>query len=304
MKNPLVKVAQTQLVRTVLDGAKKHDAALFTVGSIGFGITTNLVVYHESVKIHEIIKDTKETLANTEDPDERNGIVKCALKELAGPILKITILSAMSIGCSVAMYKKCKKQDAKIAALTTEVAAATTLAHTTMQEYNEFKKQVVKDVGEEKYKEIENQVTKERIEKDVKEGRVPENDGPIINGDPGIQLICIPYFNVYYYGSPSRIDTGLERINNCLRYKGGPNGEYEYSQFNEHGNPIVMFSDLLDEVGAPIANENLGTAARKSGWNCDRVSHVSYWIGSGYTSNMQPYLTIEFAPESEPEIIF
>lgn len=304
MKNPLVKVAENQLVKTVMDSAKKHDAALFTVGSIGFGIATNVVVYHESVRIHEIIKSTKDILANTEDPEERNSIIKCALKDLAGPILKISILAAMSIGCSVGMYKKCKSQDAKIASLTTEVAAATTLAHTTMQEYQEFKKGVVKEVGEEKYKEIENQVTKERIEKDVQEGRVPTSNGLVINGDPGVQLICVPYYNFYYYGNPSRIDPAFERINNCLRYHGGSNGEYEYTQFNECGNPIVMVSDLLDELGAPIAENNLGTGARKSGWNSDRISHVSYWVGSGYTSDMQPYLTIEFAPDSEPEILY
>lgn len=301
MKNPLVKVAENHLVKTVVDTAKKHDAALFTAGSIGFGIATNIVVYHESVRIHEIIKVTKETLANTEDPDERNGIIKCALKDLAKPILKISVLAAMSIGCSVGMYKKCKKQDAKIAALTTEVAAATTLAHTTMQEYQEFKKQVVKDVGEEKYKEIENQVTKERIEQDMAEGKITR---PIINGDPGIRLICIPHFNIYYYGNPSRIEPAMDRINTCLRYKGGSNGEYCYSQFNELGNPIVMFSDLLDELGANVSEENIGRAAKMSGWNSDEIMNVSYWIGSGYTSSMEPYITLEFAPDSEPRKIF
>lgn len=301
MKNPLVKVAQNQLVKTVVDTAKKHDAALFTIGSIGFGVATNIVVYHESVRIHEIIKVTKDTLAKTEDPDERNGIIKCALKDLAKPVAKISALAAMSIACSVAMFKKSKSQDAKIASLTTEVAAATTLAHTTIQEYQDFKRQVVKDVGEEKYKEIENAATKERIERDLSEGSVSRT---VINGDPGLTLICIPYFNIYYYGSRSRIETAMERINNCLRYKGGSNGEYCYSQYNEFGNPIVMFSDLLDELGANIMEENIGTLAKMSGWDSDKIMDVSYWIGSGLTSDLQPYVTLEFAPDSEPSRLY
>lgn len=302
MKNPLVKVAENQLVKSVMATAKKHDALIFTGGAIGFGIATNIVVYHESIRIHEIIKVTKDTLAVTEDPNERNSIIKCALKDLAVPVLKISACAALSIGCSVGMYKKCKSQDAKIASLTTEVAAATTLAHTTMQEYNEFKKQVVKDVGEEKYREIENQVTKERIENDVASGSVSR--GPVINGDPSIQLICIPHFNIYYYGNPSRIEPALERINNCLRYKGGSNGEYCYTQYNEFGNPIVMFSDLLDELGANVAEENIGNLARNSGWDSDKMMCISYWVGSGVTSGMVPYITLEFAPDSEPTKIY
>lgn len=252
-----------------------------------------MATYKNAARIQQIISETRETLKTIGGEDEKKQCVKVAIKELAPLVAPIMIFFAGSTTCAVVGHKK---SQAKIATLT----AALSLAQSTINEYDLFKKEVEEKVGTETFKEIKNEVTAKQIEEDIANNKVPSKYVTNTIGSIGEVLIYIPLFGVYFTGTQSRIEMAFEHINYCLS-DNGVTGKYSYGSENEFGGEVVFVDDLFDELGVP--GEARPGLARDMGWDASRNSCVTYSIGDGHTNSGVPYLTIEFTDRSRPYII-
>lgn len=294
MKNPLAIVTKNEVVKNAGKEVSKfvlaHEGLLFTGGTIAFNAAGIVATYKNAARIQQIISETRETLKTIGGEDEKKQCVKVALKELTPLVAPIIIFFVGSTTCAVVGHKK---SQAKIATLT----AALSLAQSTINEYDLFKKEVEAKVGEEAFKEIKTEVVGKQIEDDLASDKVPSKYVNTTMGAIGEVLIYIPDFGVYFTGSQSRIEMAFEHINLCLS-DNGATGKYSYGSENELGGEIVFVEDLFDELGVP--NEARPGLARDMGWDASRNSCVTYWIGDGHTNSGVPYLTIEFGDRSKP----
>ena len=294
MKNPLTVITENEIVKKAGEGLSKfifaHEGSLFTGGTIGFNFAGIIATYKNAPKIQKIIFETRETLKTIGGDDEKKQCVRVALKELAPLVAPIIIFFVGSTTCAVVGHKK---SQAKIATLT----AALSLAQSTINEYDLFKKEVESKVGEEAFKEIKTEVSGKQIEEDIKQNKVPVKYVNTTMGSLGEVLIYIPDFGVYFTGTMPKIEMAFERINTCLS-DNGATGKYSYGNENEFGGEIVFVDNLLDEMAVP--EEVRPRIVKEMGWDAQQTSHVIYWIGDGHTSAGIPYLSIEFGDRSRP----
>lgn len=297
MKNPLAVITKNEVVKNAGKEVSKfviaHEGLFFTGGTIAFNMAGIATTYKNAPKIQGIIESTRLALTETEDEELKKEIVKDAIKQLVPLCAPIIIFFAGSTTCAIVGHKK---SQAKIATLT----AALTLAQSTINEYDLFKKEVEEKVGTEAFKEIKNEVSAKQIEEDVKENRVPTKYLNTNMGALGEVLIYIPDFGIYFTGTATRIDMAFEHINQCLE-DNGSTGRYSYGNENEFGGEIVFVDDWLDELAVP--EESRPRLAKNMGWDAHHTSHVTYWIGDGHTNSGIPYLTIEFNDRCRPYMI-
>jgi len=294
MKNPLTVVTKNEVVKNAGKEVSKfifaHEGLLFTGGTVAFNFAGIVATYKNAPEIQRIIFETRETLKVIEAEDEKKQCVRTAIKELAPLVAPIIIFFVGSTTCAVVGHKK---SQAKIATLT----AALSLAQSTINEYDVFKKEVKEKVGEETFREIKNEVTAKQIEEDIKENKVPSKYVNTTVGTLGKVLIYIPDFGIYFTGTMPGIEMAFERINLCLS-DNGATGKYSYGNENEFGGEIVFVDNLLDELAIP--EEDRPRIVKNMGWDAQQTSHVTYWVGDGHTSAGVPYLTIEFGDRSRP----
>lgn len=297
MKNPLVVLTKNEVLNSarkeVTKFALAHEGLFYTGGTIAFNAAGIAATYKNAPKIQTIISDTRETLKVIDDDEEKKQCIMAALRQLLPLTAPIIIFFISSTACAVIGHKK---SQAKIATLT----AALALAQSTISEYDIFKKEVEKEIGTEKFREIKTEAVGQNIEKDIKENNVPTKYLNTNIGSLGEVLICIPDFGIYFTGTAARIDMAFEHVNQCLS-DNGKTGAYTYANENEFGGEIVFVDDLCDVLGVP--GDSRPRLTKDMGWVVQEIPRIQYWIGDGHTASGIPYLTIEFANNTMPSMI-
>ena len=131
----------------------KHESTILAGCNIGCGLMSNVLVAKNARKITDRIEEAKVKMAEAPDDATKNRIRVEALKELSKLITPIVIFQGIAIGATVKMKKSMDVKDLKIA----ELSEALTLANTTIAAYQNFKKEVTKEIGKEKVEELEKQ---------------------------------------------------------------------------------------------------------------------------------------------------
>lgn len=297
MKNPLAVVTKNEVLKNAGKEVSKfvlaHEGLLLTGGTIAFNMAGIATTYKNAPKIQQIIADTRASFEVIDDDEEKKACLKVAIKQLAPLVSPIIIFFAGSTTCAIVGHKK---SEAKIATLT----AALTLAQSTINEYDLFKKEVETKIGTEEFKELKNEVSAKQIEKDIKENKVPTKYLNTSMGSLGEVLIYMPDFGIYFTGTSARIDMAFDHINQVLE-DNGSTGRHTYGNENELGGEIVFIDDLCDELGIP--EDDRPRLVKNMGWDAHHTPYVAYYIGDGHTSSGIPYLTIEFVDRSRPYMI-
>ena len=238
----------------------EHKGAVLTGGTIVCNAAGIAITYKNSPAIHGIISSTKEVL---KDPDltieERKEIRKKSLLELAPLVAPIIIFFAGSTTCAIVNQKQ---NEAKIAALT----AGLTLAQNTISEYDLFKEETRKEIGEEKYKEIEQEVANDVADKAV--SRV------LPTPRPKEEIFYFDYMGLYFSSTVDRVKAAMDNVNGILR-RNGVAGE-SYGHATHRGNEIVTLADICCELGVP--NNEIPQFAEEAYY--EGGSEINWYIGT------------------------
>lgn len=161
MKNFLAPIKNTKLVRKLIGPVGKfvvkNSATILTGTTIACNVSGIAVTYKNSPKIHLIISDAKLALSEAKDDDEKRKIQTAALQALVPLIAPILLFFA---GATASAIINQKRSEAKIAALT----AALSLAQETISEYDLFKQEAEKMLGEEKVSEITKEIDQKKVD--------------------------------------------------------------------------------------------------------------------------------------------
>lgn len=294
IKNPLAVVTKNELVKNAGKEISKfviaHEGLLFTGGTIAFNAAGIAATYKNAPKIQQIISDTKTALAEAEDEEVKRKLAVDSFKQLLPLVSPIAIFFVASATCAIVGHKK---SQAKIATLT----AALTLAQSTINDYDLFKKEVEKEVGEEKFKEINDTVVKDSIEQKITNHELP---AAFMNPRRGEYPVCIPLFGIYFTSTAARIDMAFEHINQCLD-DNGSTGKYSYGNENEIGGEIVYVSDLCDELG--VFEDDRPDIVKYMGWDAQKTPRVHHENRGGITASGIPYIYIYIPDYSWPYMI-
>lgn len=294
IKNPLSLITKNPVVKTAGKEVSKfifaHEGLLFTGGQIGFNLAGILITYKNAPKIQSITTNAKIAMSEADSDEVRRQIAINALKELVPLVAPIVIFFAASTTCSIVGHKK---NQAKIATLT----AALSLAHSTINDYDVFKKEIREEIGEEKFKEISDTVAKKQIEEKISNKELPAS---CLQPRHGEYLCCIPFFGIYFTSSSARIDMAFEHINQCLQ-DNGATGRYSYGNENELGGEIAFVSDLCDELG--VFEDDRPDIVKYMGWDAQKTSRVVHENRGGITSAGVPYILIDIPDYSLPYMI-
>lgn len=276
MKNPLAKIAKKEVIKVAVDKVMKpvyeHQGAFLTGTTIVCNTAAIILTYRNSPRIHTIISNTRSFAKYVEDEKEKKELYSQALKELTPLIAPILVLYAGSVAAPIINHKK---TEAKIATLT----AALSLAQTTISEYDSFKEEVRKEVGEEKYQQIKNEVTQQQVNQST--AAMP----PLVP-EMGDQLCYIPDWDIFFSSTEDKINIAFEHINTVL-HNNGKDGK-GYGATSHRGNEIVTYADLLRELRV----KDVPLLADELVWEAGRTDHIQYWVGSGNRNGI-PYLSIE-----------
>lgn len=262
MKLPKVNVKPVlKKIPGVISGyVLEHKGAVLTGGTIVCNAAGIAITYKNSPQIHGIISSTREVL---KDPDlsieERKEIRKKSLLELAPLVAPIFIFFAGSTTCAIVNQKQ---NEAKIAALT----AGLTLAQNTISEYDLFKEETRKEVGEEKYKEIEQEVANDVADRAI--SRVLPTPGP------KEEIFYLDYLGLYFSSTVDRVKAAMDNVNGILR-RNGVAGE-SYGHPVHRGNEVVTLGDICSELGVP--NSEVPPFADEAYF--EGGSEISWYIGT------------------------
>ena len=248
----------------------EHKGAVLTGGTIVCNAAGIAITYKNSPAIHGIISSTREVL---KDPDltieERKEIRKKSILELAPLVTPIIIFFAGSTTCAIVNQKQ---NEAKIAALT----AGLTLAQNTISEYDLFKEETRKEIGEEKYKEIEQEVANDVADKAV--SRV------LPTPRPKEEIFYFDYMGLYFSSTVDRVKAAMDNVNGILR-RNGVAGE-SYGHATHRGNEIVTLADICCELGVPnneipqFAEEAYYEGGEEINWYIGTTDKYGYAIHS------------------------
>lgn len=213
----------------------EHKGAVLTGGVIVCNTAGIALTYKNSPKIHSIISETREKLA---DPnlieDERVKVRRETIKDLVPLVTPIIMFYTGSVTCAVVNQKQ---NETKIAALT----AGLTLAQNTIAEYDLFKEETRKEVGGEKYKDIQQEVANDVAERAV--SRV------LPTPRPKEEIFYLDYLGIYFSSTVDRVKAAMENVNGILR-RNGAAGE-SYGHATHRGNEIVTLADICCELDVP-----------------------------------------------------
>lgn len=281
-KKQLVKRSMKWLSQFVLE----HKGTLLTGSTIFFNAAGIAITYKNSPEIHDVIYTTKKKIASLDPADGnyedlKKQIYQEGFRKLVPLVTPIILFFA---GSTTAAIVNQKQNEAKIATLT----AALSLAQSTISEYDLFKEEARKELGEEKFNKLQDEVTQKRVE----ELTVDQFDGVKVN--PGDYLCCIPDFNLFFSGTKDRMILAMERANGVLRSNGRDGRSYGHG--SRYGNEIVQVADILFELGDPQIE--IPAIASAIEFEAGRVDEIKYRIGEGQTRGGTPYLTLEIDLEN------
>lgn len=286
MKNPLANVVKKEAIKQIVDRVMKpvyeHEGAFLTGATIVFNTASLAVVYRNSPRIHSIINNTRMFVKYSGcTEEERKDTYRQTLKDLVPLLTPIILLYAASVATPIINHKK---NEAKIATLT----AALSLAQTTITEYDKFSEEVRKEVGDEKYQEIKNEVTQQQV---------VASNSPIPQIAPGEVLCYIPDWDIFFSGTKERVDNVFERVN-VVMHNNGADGK-SYGRVSHRGNEIVTYGDILREfkIGK---DRDIPVLADELIWEAGVTDYIQHWIGHGDINGV-PYLSIEIPVTSRPK---
>ena len=263
MKNPLAVITNKPAVRKVTNAVttyvKEHEGAILTGGSIGFNFLGIITTYRNSPKIHEIIRITKERLYSETDVNERRRITKEGFKELVPLITPIVSFFAVSTTCSIVNHKR---SEAKITMLTEALG----MAKITLSEYEAFKKGVKKEIGEEKYNEIRDEMNTQKLDNYIQNSLFVPN--------PNEDAIWFPAIGQFFSSTPDRIDAVFERINGVL--DGTINKSYGH--YTVKGAEAISLGDICEDLEV----KEIPQLAYSVWYDAGKTSHIGHHIGAIY----------------------
>lgn len=281
MNKELPKIFTKQFVKKSLDEISKkfleNQGLVLTTGTIVCNTAALALTYKNAEKIHSIISDTKDAIAiANEQHKDTFDIYKQACIELAkagGPVI---IFELISIICTIQLERKNMKNEAKIAELT----AMITLAQNTISEYSSFKEETRKEVGEEKYRQIQNEVVNQKIQGDA----TPSN----IHVNVGENLCYFPYLDKWFSGTASDLEAGMTEINDVLE-----RNQDGYGRESSRGNEIVLIEDICNRFKI----DDRSQVSSLMGFESQRTKYIEYWVGTGHINDTL-YFTLNI--ETEP----
>ena len=255
---PFLKKLPGIISRYVLE----HQGAVLTGGVIVCNAAGIAATYKNSPEIHRIIADTRLYLQQADlGLEERNETRKKALLELCPLVAPIIIFFTGSTACAIVNQKQ---NEAKITALT----AGLTLAQNTIAEYDLFKEETRKEVGEEKYKEIQQEVSNrytDRVINDI-----------LPTPRPGEELFYFATIGKFFSAKGQiEVKNTMERINDVLA-ENGIAGK-GYGNVSHRGNEIIRLSDICSELN--MDREDVPVIADDVYWESGLCNRIDYCIG-------------------------
>lgn len=283
IKNQIIEISKKHLLKNFFGGVSRivleHKGTVLTGSTIVCNALGIAVAYRNSPKIHAIIEQYHRNVSCLDKNMElyeqyKKQYLKEALAAIAPLIAPIIFFFA---GSTVSAIVNQKQNEAKIATLT----AALSLAQSTISEYDLFKEEAKKELGEEKFQQIESEVAKRRVD----ETPIERIESVKVGVDEW--LCCIPDLNIFFSGTKERMELAMDRVNGVLMSNGRDGRSYGHTT---HGDEIVQLSDILYELNDPQIE--IPAIAEKIQWDAGKTNYISYRIDSGHTRSGTPFLTL------------
>ncbi|WP_130837550.1 DUF6353 family protein [Lachnoclostridium sp. Marseille-P6806] len=209
----------------------KHESAFLTAGTIGFSLATTAMTLANARSILNTLDDVKKMLSEAKSSEEKHGIYKAAIKELAPKTLPIIIFQSLTIFCAL---KSKQKSDKKISEMTDALA----LANTAISNYRAFEKEAQEKLGEQKYEEIKGAVAENIVEQnpETKANTLPVSTDVSANG---VYKYWDNFANRYFYStmSPSKIRNEIHNLS--IKFT-----KHEINNYDNEGRSIVTYNDI------------------------------------------------------------
>lgn len=263
----MFKETVIKLFKNTTSSMGKHSPEILTGIGIGLAITSTVLAVKATPKALRLIDDAKgekignATVEEAKAWSEAGGVkiapieyVKIAWKPYAPAIITGILSTACLIGGTSVSTRR-----------TATLAAAYKLSETAL---HEFKDKAVEVVGEKKVKEIKEQISKDKIEKN------PVSKTEVIITEKGNTLCYDELSGRYFRSDKSKIEKAVNELNRRMRDEN-----------------YVSLNDFYDEIG--IEHNGLGN---QLGWNID-----SGYIEPEYSSHLAddgtPCLSIGYLVE-------
>lgn len=185
------------ILKTFAKGIGKHSPAILTgIGITGMAVATVLAV-KSTPKAMELIEEKKKET----DAEEltKKEVVETAWK----CYIPTVVLFAVSVSCIIfASHTNYKRN--------TALASAYAVAEASLKNYANYRKEVVKEIGEEKENDIRDKVVKQRMEKE------PLERQPVIIADKGEILCCDLLSGRYFKSDINNMKKAVNELNRQL----------------------------------------------------------------------------------------
>ena len=197
MKKELMKLSRTiqknspAILKTVMNGCKKHSPEIFTGLSIAGVITTCVLAGKNTIKAVEIVKEAE---AESEEPLTMKDKVFLTWKVYI-PTVSSAVFTGICIGGINASHKK----------RTAAIAAAYKTLEGVILEYDDAVHELV---DKETYDKIKGTMQ----EKQMRDTPVPD-DVVIKNGD---HLCFDPYSGRYFSSNTNKLEQAINYVNKCM----------------------------------------------------------------------------------------
>jgi hypothetical protein len=269
----MAKTNVTRVIKQVGKTISKHSPEILTAIGLAGGLTTVILAVKATPKAEELIKEAKEAKRKqleeeegTDIPEEdvtltKKEIVKVAWK----PYIPAAVTGLSSALCVIGARRIDIRRNAA-------VVAAWKMSETALAEYKE---KVVEKVGEEKAKEIHNEVVQERVK------NVPVEADKIFETGKGRELCYDYYSGRYFYSCHNAIEAAQNRIN------------YKMNSYD-----FVSVNEFYDELGLP----HIGLG-EELGWDRNRDGLLDIDPGLKFTDDYKTCYVLDYrvSPRYRPD---
>lgn len=240
------------ILKTVVKGISKHSPTILTgIGIAGMAVAA-VVAVKSTPKAVELIEEKKKE--SKTDELTKKEIVSTAWK----CYVPAMILFAVSASCIIFASHKNHKMNAAL-------ASAYAAAEATIKDYTNYRKEVVKEIGEEKESAIRDEVIKKRMEND-------HLDSPsVIVANKGEVLCCDLLSGRYFKSDINEIEKAVNKLNRQLV-----------------NDMMVSLNDLYYELGLDYIE-----IGEQLGWHLDE-GLVEVKFSSQLTKDGTPCIVLDF----------
>lgn len=263
----MFKENATKFIKDLTSAVDRRSPEILTGIGIGLAITTTILAVKATPKAMQLIDEAKEKRigeATVEEAREwsKAGEVKMPkieyVKAAWKPYIPAMITGVLSTACLIGGTSVSTRRTATL-------AAAYKLSETAL---HEFKEKAVEVVGEKKVKEIKEQITQDKIEKN------PVTKSEVIITEKGNTLCYDELSGRYFKSDRDKIISAVNKINAEMI-----------------NNMYVSLNEFYDELG--LRRTNLGD---ELGWNLDR-GIVKIDFSSHLADDGTPCLSIGYSVE-------